>query len=395
VAAVIAVFIGPFVKELWSCPVEWHISYCGVGATGTKLLGGAAAAERGVGRGVGAMAVVLLILGIVVATCGVAAMGLGFTIPLNEFTLGATLFSGGTTALTGGLILIGLSAVVSELARFGDSLKKGAARPAQRSGETLEPAPAAVSASPATAPAPRVPTPVVPLGPRSRLEVQARDARPATSHPPSPSSVEVSAAAIERLRSTIPRTEAPRVEPPIPGPQVSGPLVSGSGEEAPLSPNGAAGGAYQSPGRARAEPAAPEPRVAAEDRPGGAVEALKASRLDFLFRSKSARPAPQGEDFEAVGPAGARAARTAAPTSEAPPTPQPVERQPATDSPVREPKPQPTVPEASAATILKSGVVDGMAYTLYTDGSIEAKLPQGTIRFGSVAELRAHIESNS
>jgi hypothetical protein len=58
--------------------------------------------------------------------------------------------------------------------------------------------------------------------------------------------------------------------------------------------------------------------------------------------------------------------------------------------------PEAAAPEAPpAATILKSGVVDGMAYTLYTDGSIEAKLPQGTIRFGSVAELRAHIESNS
>ena len=56
---------------------------------------------------------------------------------------------------------------------------------------------------------------------------------------------------------------------------------------------------------------------------------------------------------------------------------------------------QPSMPEKSAAAILKSGVVDGMAYTLYTDGSIEAKLPEGTIKFGSVAELRAHIESNS
>jgi hypothetical protein len=45
--------------------------------------------------------------------------------------------------------------------------------------------------------------------------------------------------------------------------------------------------------------------------------------------------------------------------------------------------------------ILKSGIVDGMPYTLYADGSIEAKLPQGTVRFGSIAELRAHIESNS
>jgi hypothetical protein len=55
----------------------------------------------------------------------------------------------------------------------------------------------------------------------------------------------------------------------------------------------------------------------------------------------------------------------------------------------------PAAAAAPAPTILKSGVVDGMAYTLYADGSIEAKLPHGTVRFGSIAELRAHIESNS
>jgi hypothetical protein len=36
-----------------------------------------------------------------------------------------------------------------------------------------------------------------------------------------------------------------------------------------------------------------------------------------------------------------------------------------------------------------------MAYTLYADGSIEAQLPRGTVRFGSIAELRAHIETNA
>ncbi len=51
--------------------------------------------------------------------------------------------------------------------------------------------------------------------------------------------------------------------------------------------------------------------------------------------------------------------------------------------------------EERSVAILKSGVVDGMAYTLYADGSIEAQLPQGTVRFGSIAELRAHIESNA
>jgi hypothetical protein len=46
-------------------------------------------------------------------------------------------------------------------------------------------------------------------------------------------------------------------------------------------------------------------------------------------------------------------------------------------------------------SVLKSGVVDGMAYTLYSDGSIEAELPQGTLRFGSITELRNHIEQTA
>ena len=48
-----------------------------------------------------------------------------------------------------------------------------------------------------------------------------------------------------------------------------------------------------------------------------------------------------------------------------------------------------------AVAVLKSGVVDGMAYTLYVDGSIEAELPQGTVRFASIHELRNHLAKNS
>ena len=40
-------------------------------------------------------------------------------------------------------------------------------------------------------------------------------------------------------------------------------------------------------------------------------------------------------------------------------------------------------------------VVDGMGYTLYVDGSIEAELPQGTLRFASINELRSHLEKNA
>jgi hypothetical protein len=58
----------------------------------------------------------------------------------------------------------------------------------------------------------------------------------------------------------------------------------------------------------------------------------------------------------------------------------------------REPM-MPPPSEQRPIAILKSGVIDGMAYTLYTDGSIEAELPQGTMRFGSIEELRAHLEN--
>jgi len=68
-------------------------------------------------------------------------------------------------------------------------------------------------------------------------------------------------------------------------------------------------------------------------------------------------------------------------------------------APFREASPPPpkrAEPERPrAVAILKSGIVDGMGYTLYVDGSIEAELPQGTLRFASINELRSHIAKNS
>src|SRR5262249_55175495 len=51
----------------------------------------------------------------------------------------------------------------------------------------------------------------------------------------------------------------------------------------------------------------------------------------------------------------------------------------------------PSPPEEEPVRIFKSGVIDGMAYTLYTDGSIEAELAQGTVKFASIDELRAYL----
>jgi hypothetical protein len=61
------------------------------------------------------------------------------------------------------------------------------------------------------------------------------------------------------------------------------------------------------------------------------------------------------------------------------------------------PTPPPAAPPlfTGPVSVLKSGVVEGMAYTLYSDGSIEAQLPQGTLRFGSISALRHHIENSA
>jgi hypothetical protein len=56
------------------------------------------------------------------------------------------------------------------------------------------------------------------------------------------------------------------------------------------------------------------------------------------------------------------------------------------------PPPSPPSEAQPGVTVLKSGVVDGMAYSLYSDGSIEAQMPEGLMRFASLDELTAHID---
>ncbi len=331
------------------------------------------------------MSSVLLIVGIVMAAAGVAMLGFG--VPTIEFTTGTTLVIAGATIFSGGLVLIGLAAVVTELGRVTEGLKVGrmaavgrsapapAAEPAPLPGPVAmaypapspppaPPMPRAVAPMAAQAPPPPAPPPAMPRRPDAAV-------RPSEPYPAGTSGVEVSAAAIERLRSSFPRSERPRAD------------AAAEMDEAPLSPNGT----QPRPGAIEA-PIPESPATTAEDRVAGG-DPSKKSRLDFLFRSKPGRsgPAsqPQGENFETAWP-DARPPRppqeAAAPRYEQAEQPAPERRQ--------EPAPDPR-----GTAILKSGVVDGMAYTLYADGSIEAKLPHGTVRFGSIAELRSHIEHNS
>lgn len=76
----------------------------------------------------------------------------------------------------------------------------------------------------------------------------------------------------------------------------------------------------------------------------------------------------------------------------APPPPTPII--PRVVTPAARPVPPPA-PASPATTVYKSGVIDGMAYTLFMDGAIEAELPQGRVRFASVDELQKYLTNRS
>jgi hypothetical protein len=130
----------------------------------------------------------------------------------------------------------------------------------------------------------------------------------------------------------------------------------------------------------RAQPPVAE---AGEPRPGNFEDAWP--RPD---RPKAAeRNADRAADRAAELPPQRRAGRP-------PPTPAPAESNPPSATVERAPPARTEEPPAGV-TVLKSGVVDGMAYSLYSDGSIEAQMPEGMMRFASIDELRAHLDQRS
>jgi hypothetical protein len=312
------------------------------------------------------MSVILFILGILLTGAGIVTIGFG--IPINEFNLGNTMILAGTTAAAAGLILIGLAAAVDQLTQIAKALRpRAGARPTTQPQAVEQPFPSPVRPGPFSAQAPiqasgpaTPPTPPMPAPSRApvfaKQRVEERASEPAPVEPAS----EASFSAIERLRSSLARADRKAVD-------------IADAEVAPYAPDAPA----------RAAPAAADARANPPDNGAAPVETSKKPPLDFLFRSKAREPQP--EPFDAVWPK--RGARRS-------------DEQAAAEGPIDRPSlsdtPSASAPDESRPpAILKSGVVDGMAYTLYADGSIEAQLPQGTVRFGSIAELRSHIENNS
>ncbi len=301
--------------------------------------------------------------------CGAVMVGavmVAFGIPVSEFSFGNTLIVSGTTLASGGLIVITVSAVVSQLQRIAEALAGRA--PAARAAEALE--------------APAEPRPAasrIPFPPKTSVMPAAMPAM--REPPPLPTDLDEDQHPGQSFAPVLRNPEAPPV------------TVE---DDVSLSPQYAMSAALGAPGLD--EGAAPPPPAAANG--SGGPEPRHEPGFDAGWRSPPPPAPPRkpaGSYFDSMWPAKPRT--SSAPAAERPgglppdrvPDLPPRERETVTRAPAAEP---PSAPPRTAA-VLKSGVVDGMGYTLYVDGSIEAELPQGTLRFASIDELRSHLEKNS
>lgn len=278
------------------------------------------------------MAILLYCVGIAAVLAGGATIGFG--IPVSEFSFGNTLIAAGTTALVGGLIVIGLGAVVTKLQQIVDGqAEQGLVRPDR----ALDRYPV-----PSGAPAPEAGPGRIPFPPKSA----AREPQPSAPRMPEPASAVGEPSESEAAQSFAPTLRNPDV-PPV--------TVE---EEVSLSPQEPAGAPPPFPPRTTERPQSRD----------------------------------HGSFFDTMWP----------PETRTPQAARPADTEPRVDVPASgegqghflEPG-MPSGDELGKAAVLKSGVVDGMAYTLYVDGSIEAQLPLGTLRFASIDELRNYLEKNA
>jgi hypothetical protein len=357
----------------------------------------------------------------------IGVFAIGFGIPNRDFSLGDLLIIVGTVAVVGGMIMFGLAAAVRQLQRVADGM-------ALRSGPRRPPVPESADPTAAARPAS---TPRAPYPPKAAADSSGRDMRSPEARPAPPTATEgFLDGPLDRPRPNNVAAARGTGESPM----------MEEREEVPLAPTRA-----PSPAIGRGGPHAGEPAGDAKLTPTDIMSRLSnlaappprpAARQEPTEPSAPEGPAQQPQRsnmFDALWPAGGRAARQSHPEAiaraprpepkpelkaERPLDVKPESRPDFRAEPKLEPKPkgrqesrpEPRLempmgrdrvdpganqgPRDSVAppgeprpiAILKSGVIDGMAYTLYTDGSIEAELPQGTMRFASIDELRAHLE---
>ena len=285
------------------------------------------------------MYLLLLVFGGLLGAAGVVLAGSGMS--LRDGSFDAAILTPGIVAAAGGLLLIGLGAGLRTLQHIERTL---AARPMPRAPAVAEGASVVESVETPRGPA------RIPFAPKIGHEAQ-----------PGLASSDVSAD-----KSPV-APGANKISPPIPAPATA---------------------------------AAPEANVETVGQPSGKKNGNGAAcvRTGLRLPASLQRPSPgehQSEPaLEALWPKGPRPSRALDGASIAQSTgATPIHTQQTADAP--DAAVTSSNPGSGAASVLKSGVVNGMPYTLYSDGSIEAQLPEGTLRFGSITELRNHIEQSA
>jgi hypothetical protein len=302
-----------------------------------------------------------MMVGMLVAGLGLLLAGLlaiGYGIQYKEFSVGSTLILSGVFGFCTGLIMFGLWLNVRELRNL--SRRLGAEMPAEPRHEFPLPPAAPVAQRAAAASEGGFPfrrgQPAAEGSGEGEPVVPTAGAAPPWYH---------EAATRDRARNEVP-------------------LVAEPSEAAPAAPK-------------RRNLMFSSTRKERERPPARGSESLTPDMLSPELRPNPPAPAaesgePPQVNFDDTWPRSERQRSSDLPPRRVPRTPStPGESPSAPVADRRPPQPQ----EQPPVTVLKSGVVDGMAYSLYSDGSIEAQMPEGMMRFASIDELRAHLDQRS
>jgi hypothetical protein len=284
------------------------------------------------------MMIALLAAGIGAILAGLVAILYGFQLDLS---FGNTLILAGAFGVCSGMIVLALAVVVRELKTIGGKLGPRLAaeshpRPGLASAAAIE---EIVSTQPEAAAAAPAPPWRGEAAPRDRAR-QEPPSGPGIAPPPE---VVEPPAAPKRRNLLFSSTVRKDRERPVARP----------GEAA--SPDGGL----------------PPPVPAAEPVPSGFDDAWPRGERMRSPEPPALRRAPRALFGSAENGAGAHGVERAAPAA-------------CSDEAAQA--------GAPAVTVVKSGAVDGMAYSLYSDGSIEAQMPEGMMRFASIDELRTHLD---
>jgi len=276
---------------------------------------------------------VLLVAGIGFLLAGLLAIGFG--IPVKEFSFGNTLILTGAIVACTGTMMLGLWMVVRELKNIARGLGRGVPMESY-AGNSVQSASATLG---------------------NLVPENAGYAEPAAQSPSPPPWHEEAAS-----RDRVPSTPEPVEAAPAVKPRRNLLFSSSSRKE-----------------RERAEARTADLSVA--DLPPAPAAAPPASDQTETPPATFDDAWPKPERSRAADvPPPRRSGRAPSTFTEASPGAE-ADRYPRTPN-----EDQPPV------TVLKSGVVDGMAYSLYSDGSIEAQMPEGMMRFASIDELRSHLD---